>query len=144
MVRENYVAFWANDEELNIIDSYAKKFGKTRAKYIRDRAIRPDSTNNEIADLLMQFISTRLEELKFISISAIPETTHDTTMDFKPKRMFKSVELDPTEAGLAQEMKDKLRALAKKKAMYRNELQQELVAFLEKRREKMEEENENE
>jgi hypothetical protein len=136
MARDNYVAFWCTHEELESINKNAQKEKKTRAKYIRDRAIRPDSTNNEIANLLMGFIATKFEELKYIAIAATPQ--HDTEMMFKPNRKSPSTALHLEEAGLDAIQKQKLLRLSQAKKSYRQELQAELSEFLVKRKERVE------
>lgn len=62
-MRNRYITFWVSDEEFAQIDNNAHESHKSRSKFIRDRALRPNMSNNELGDFLMDFFAKNTNNL---------------------------------------------------------------------------------
>ena len=121
MVREKLICFVADENEKKAISSNAttRGFGSMSA-FIRSRTVRPEMTNNELADMLMDYIwktcAGKKEGVKTPITRVIPS---------KPP-----VEILPEMVGLSAEQQEKMSEYIQRKKFARLELMTELKKCL--------------
>jgi hypothetical protein len=62
--RKEFISFRVSKDEKKFLERQAIKHNVSISDIIRRRAIRPEQTNNEQTDLLMQFIGKKFKDLK--------------------------------------------------------------------------------
>ena len=73
MKRDLSISFVVSNNEKETIKKNAKSQNKSMSAFIRERAIKPEMTNNELADMLMDYMAKRLESTKTKGIERIRE-----------------------------------------------------------------------
>lgn len=86
--RDKFIGAWVSNEEKGILEREALKHDIRISELIRRRAIRPALTNSELADMLMGFIGTKINEIKTLlktqPLSRMTTTQKPITAKKKP------------------------------------------------------------
>lgn len=89
--RNIQITFWVSQNEFNIIEKNRNECNKTRSKFVRDRALRPDSTNNESVDIIMSFIGKQTD----VIMNRINELLNNTIIKkSKEERAYEIAQLN--------------------------------------------------
>lgn len=73
MKRKFSISFVVSEKERDIIKKNAKNAKKSISAFVRERAIKPEMTNNELADMLMNYMAKRLDSVKKRGVERIRE-----------------------------------------------------------------------
>lgn len=116
MVRENLICFVADDDEKKVIRENAETRKMSMSAFIRDRTVRSEMTNNELADFLMNYIARMGVKTAGISIGR-------KILKPPPEIMIET-------AGMTEEQKKKFVEYERRKREARGELVKELEECL--------------
>ncbi len=129
--REKYIAFLLTEEEKFQLKINASCAGfNTVSKFVRDRCLRTQVTNEDIVSILQSFVSTQIERYSVGS---------DRNLEWQRKKIKSQFDYSPVLAGLSKKKKEKfVKSIKEINDAYSKELQEELSSILSVKRSKLE------
>lgn len=117
--RSNLLCFVANDDEKGAIKDNANERSMSMSAFVRSRSVKPEMTNNELANMLMGFMSKIVE---------IRPSYKEAKRILKPPPAAQDIRIE--EMGMSKEQKRIFRKAERGRMEARGELMNELKECL--------------
>ncbi|MFX1393825.1 MAG: hypothetical protein ACFFAH_09650 [Promethearchaeota archaeon] len=131
VIRDSYFNFTLSKAEKEQLKNNATKKGfRTMSKFIRNRCLREQISNNEIISMIRSFMVFKLMEWSVVS---------ERNLERRKQKLKSQVNLSPILAGLSKDKRVKLESHMKELAeTYSDKIQEELSSILSVRKFKLE------